>query len=155
MKLKNVAILVMLVSTIQTGLTYGFQKELEAIAKEKEKIDQRAYEIEKNKQINISVHAQKQMNKRGISRGEVEKTIKYGTKSVNKRDGSVKFLRKNIMVVTDLDEKVVITVYLSDKDERILSAKERSLNSKIERTKRKQIRSETPETRNFVRSLKK
>ena len=136
-------------STIQC-----LQKALDSVAKEKQKIDKREYQAKRSEEIHFSDHAEKQMKERGVSRGEVEKTIKYGTRSVNKREKSVKFLRKHIMVIMDLDEHTVITVYASKKnDADILSKKQRSIISKKEKDQRRMPQTLTRETKSFVNTL--
>lgn len=150
---KNIISIFVLIANITT--IQCLQKALDSVDKEKQKIDKREYQVKRSKEIHFSDHAEKQMKERGVSRGEVEKTIKYGTRSINKRDGSVKFLRKHIMVIMDLNENTVITVYASKKkDSAILSKKQRSVISKKEKDKRKMpIQGMTRETKNFVNTL--
>ena len=135
--------------------SHCFEKVSSEVARAKQKIAKRSHEIERSKEIHFSTHAKDQMDKRGISRGEVEKTIKYGTKSINKCDKSVHFFRKNLMVIMDLTETTVITVYRSKKDESdILSPKQRSLKVKKEQDKRRSpSHGLSKETKSFIRTL--
>lgn len=149
------AISIVLFSLFFGTSSHCSEKVSSELAREKQKIEKRSHEIERSKEIHFSTHAKDQMDKRGISRGEVEKAIEYGTKSVNKNDKSVRFIRKNIMVIMDLTEKTVITVYRSNKAENdILSPKQRSLKIKKEKDKKRSpSHGLTKETKSFIRTL--
>lgn len=84
------------------------------------------------KRIHFTPHAVKRMDERGISRGEVEKAIKKGTRIV-KQDGSRVYTRKNLIVITDPESKMVITVYKNENITMEQSDKERTIKREKER----------------------
>lgn len=88
------------------------------------------------KQIRFTSHAIERMDGRRISRGEVEKAIKNGTRTVNKSDGSVIFMYKNLIIVMDPAAEAVITVYTTNKPEDELlreSGREKTKEREIKR----------------------
>lgn len=146
-------IIYMIFVVLHASSIMGLQKELESVARKQKKLEKRAYE--RRNEIIITDHARQQMQERGISVNDVEKTIKYGIRSVQGHDKSIKYLRDNVIVVMDASGRRVITVYPSNKKEgKFLSAREKSLKSKKEKQKRKGPPSSlTPETKSFIRSL--
>lgn len=67
----------------------------------------------KAQKIHFTPHALQRMNERGISRGEVEKAVTLGVRTVEK-DGII-YRYKKIIVVMSPNSNTVITVYKNEK----------------------------------------
>lgn len=87
------------------------------VARARRQIGEREREVAAGKEVIFTTHAKQRMEKRNISRGEVEKALEYGkrvVKNANVKDKHSKviiFTRKDLVVITDPCKKTVITVY--------------------------------------------
>jgi hypothetical protein len=114
MNMKEVIISVFVLILTNASL-HGMEKEILSASREKQKIEQRAALIVKNKELHFTDHAKQRMDARGISRGEIEQVIKSGARKVNKKRKVITYTGRYLTVLMAPDSKTVITVYETEK----------------------------------------